>query len=95
MANEKRLIDANELLKTLQSHFGCDLAYYGRDLQFCQEAVEFAPTIDTAEIVRCERCIFFKPYRVDKYSAGECTHVRALMNHTTPLSYCSKGCAKN
>lgn len=46
MENEKRLIDGDELLTTVLSHFGVDLAYYGRDLQYCQEAIEHAPTVD-------------------------------------------------
>ena len=50
MEKEKRLIDANALLNEVLNHFGIDLAYLGKDLQFCQEAIEFAPTIEAFEV---------------------------------------------
>ena len=56
MKTEKRLIDANALLNTVLNHFGIDLGYYGEDLQFCQEAIENAPTVDAVEVVRCKDC---------------------------------------
>jgi hypothetical protein len=60
MANEKRLIDANALLEKVLGHFGVDLAYFGSDLQFCQEAIEFAPTVDAVEVVRCKDCEYWE-----------------------------------
>lgn len=63
MASKKRLIDANALLDTVLNHFGIDLAYLGKDLQFCQEAIEFAPTVDAVELP-CK--IGDKVYRIDK-----------------------------
>ena len=56
MKTEKRLIDGNALLNTVLNHFGIDLGYYGEDLQFCQEAIENAPTVDAVEVVRCKNC---------------------------------------
>ena len=53
---ENDLISRAALLDDLQSHFGTDLAYLGEDLQYCQEAVQFAPTIDAVEVVRCKDC---------------------------------------
>ena len=46
----KTLIYKEDLLETLLNHFGVDLAYYGRDLQFCQEAVDLAPTADAISL---------------------------------------------
>ena len=54
MAGEKTLIYKEDLLNTVLDHFGIDLAYLGRDLQFCQEAIELAPTVDAVEVVRIE-----------------------------------------
>lgn len=50
MAGEKHLIYKEDLLDSVLDHFGCDLAYFGRDLQFCQEAIDMAPTVDAVEI---------------------------------------------
>ena len=44
--SSKTLIYKEDLLETIQAHFGMDLAYYGPDLQFCQEAVDLSPTAD-------------------------------------------------
>ena len=53
---ENDLISRSALLDTLQNHFGQDLAYLGEDLQYCQEAVQFAPAVE-AEPVRHEGII--------------------------------------
>lgn len=47
-----KLIDADELLDSLLKHFGVDLAYYGEDLQYVQEAIENAPTVFDPEDVK-------------------------------------------
>ena len=51
MATEKHLIYKEDLLETVLDHFGVDLAYLGEDLQFCQEAIDLAPTVDAAPVV--------------------------------------------
>ena len=43
---KKTLIYKEDLLETILDYFGMDLAYYGRDLQFCQEAIEQAPAVE-------------------------------------------------
>ena len=50
MATEKHLIYKEDLLDSLLDHFGCDLAYFGEDLQFCQEAIDMAPAVDAVEV---------------------------------------------
>ena len=50
MATEKHLIYKEDLLDIVLDHFGCDLAYFGRDLQFCQEAIDMAPAVDAVEV---------------------------------------------
>ena len=47
---ENDLISRKALLDTLQNHFGQDLAYLGEDLQYCQEAVQFAPAVDAEPV---------------------------------------------
>jgi hypothetical protein len=50
MATEKHLIYKEDLLDSVLDHFGCDLAYFGEDLQFCQEAIDMAPAVKAVEI---------------------------------------------
>lgn len=45
------LISRKQLLDTILGHFGVDLAYLGSDLQFCQEAVQFAPSVNEAALL--------------------------------------------
>ena len=58
---ENDLISRNALLDTLQNHFGQDLAYLGEDLQYCQEAVQFAPAVE-AEPVRHGRWVWHEDW---------------------------------
>ena len=44
-AEENDLIVRGELMDSLLAGFGCDLAYYGGQLRFFQEAVAFAPAV--------------------------------------------------
>ena len=46
------LICREVLLDEVLNHFGVDLAYFGEDLQFVQEAIEGAPTVTTVETLR-------------------------------------------
>lgn len=61
------LISRSALLDTILGHFGVDLAYFGEDLQFCQEAIAFAPAVEAEPVIhaywklrgglfRCTRC---------------------------------------
>lgn len=43
-------IERNKLLDIVLDQFGCDLAYYGSDLQFMQEAIQFIPGV-SADLV--------------------------------------------
>lgn len=81
---ENDLISRAKLLDTLQNHFGQDLAYLGEDLQYCQEAVQFAPAVE-AESVRHGRWI-----RVDAFKSWECSECRALERHNY-FDYCHCG----
>lgn len=50
MTNKNDLIRRGKLLDDVLDHFGMDLAYLGRDLQFCQEAIECAPAVKAVEL---------------------------------------------
>ena len=43
------------------------------------------------EVVRCANCIWFDPYKADKYSKGQCLHAHGLCHNLSPKDYCSLG----
>ena len=93
------LISRKALLDTLQNHFGQDLAYLGEDLQYCQEAVQFAPSIE-AEPVRHGRwdevwCFDYMDYT---HYCSECNYdaltKEGTMHDEVLTSYCPNCGAK-
>ena len=52
MANEKRLIDANEL----RTQFDDIPPYIGLAGSLVQQYIDNAPTVDAVEVVRCKDC---------------------------------------
>lgn len=59
---EKRLIDANEVLENLDVIRGCGPTDWDDGINAAIRLVENAPTIDAVQVIRC----------------GECSHSRAL-----------------
>lgn len=55
MANENRLIDANEAYEIARLHHK-DFAQSMADLTSLREVLEDAPTVDAVEVVRCKDC---------------------------------------
>ena len=55
MATEKRLIDANEMIATLEKIADEDESEYFHLDEITQEIFD-APTVDAVEVVRCENC---------------------------------------
>ena len=100
MADKKQLIYKEDLLETVLNHFGCDLVYYGKDLQFCQEAIDMAPAVDAVEVVHGRWAA--KPVRklngkgrvvnyCDCYYCSECGTDRPIVS---PYKYCPNCGAK-
>ena len=95
MANEKRLIDANAFLKSLEWECGdvCEQTEYSDYLEteygFSRDAisqlVQKTPTVDAVEVVRCKDC---RKWEYDENFSGWCTEWRrrTLGNH-----FCSYG----
>ena len=86
MENEKHLIYKEDLLDEVLGHFGIDLAYLGEDLQFCQEAIEMAPTVD-AVVVEDENLLkaikmLIKQYAHSKASEYVHSPVAHALYHT-------------
>ena len=94
MANEKTLIYKEDLLNTVLDHFGMDLAYYGKDLQFCQEAIDMAPAVDAVEVVRCKDCKHCKLCYPEKQIDKEATpgwYCKEHKSYRKPDDFCSYG----
>lgn len=83
---EKHLIYKEDLLNEVLDHFGIDLAYLGKDLQFCQEAIEMAPTVN-AVVVEDEKLLkaikmLIKQYAHSKASEYVHSPVAHALFHT-------------
>ena len=90
-----RLIDANALDEKLDA---IAKRYYeqgrfdaAKDYSFVQTVLLSAPTVDAVEVVRCEGCRWFEPYKDDRYSKGQCLHAHGLCHNLSPMDYCSLG----
>lgn len=89
MENEKRLIDANELLR--------DAEDYGpirgglADMYDVKWLVDAQITVDAVEVVRCKDCKHF--VQGEPYDPCECMKwmVKWGVAYTTPDGYCHKG----
>ena len=78
--NEKRLIDANALIKEANA----DGAYGYVDAK----QITDAPTVDAVEVVRCKDCL----YSIELYGHIECIHGVSYRNTwNNPYFYCSYG----
>lgn len=100
MANEKRLIDANEVERKI----GICISSWSRDcnsnapfiingLKSALERVVYAPTVDAVEVVRCKDCKSW-----EQYNACDGTKLHRCMNHdaifykrTKADDFCSYG----
>ena len=82
----KTLIYKEDLLGTVLSHFGIDLAYYGADLQFCQEAIDMAPAVDAIEVsdekLKTAIKLLIKQYEHSKASAFVNDPIAHALYHT-------------
>ena len=101
MATEKHLIYKEDLLDSVLDHFGCDLAYLGEDLQFCQEAIDMAPAVDAVPVVHgqwidngmCDH----KPARFrnpDKWTIYKCSECGYSNGRRKNANYCPNCGAK-
>jgi hypothetical protein len=91
MANEKRLIDANDLIDWLSKYTGfrgnCENCT-DIDCLDCiiENAIQNAPTVDAVEVVRCKDCT--------RYKKGYCTIRKDGWGATLMVGmtdYCSDG----
>ena len=80
---EKRLIDANAVIAKYRQVVFAGQTYTLEDLRY---AVEYAPTVDAVEVVRCKDC---KRWEYDaKRMAGLC---KRHINYTAQYDFCSYG----
>lgn len=87
MANEKRLIDANALLRHKRKMSGADFGGEFWDEAVLASDIKNAPTVDAVEVVRCKNCVV--PH--NKYTG--CPELNGLV--TPPDFYCPFGKRKD
>ena len=79
LPSEKRLIDANALIKEANS----DGAYGYVDAK----QIADAPTVDAVEVVRCRECKWWH----EDDDVGYCDNPDGLDNYAKPDEFCSYG----
>jgi hypothetical protein len=92
MATEKRLIDANALIKEMNAvdiHFWNDAE---DGVEMCVNTVHNAPTVDAVEVVRCKKCKYWERL-TDGNLCGACNGQRngLTYEYTTEDDFCSYG----
>ena len=90
MANEKRLIDANQIPKQHELLIG-----RGMTAIVPYAAIENAPTVDAVEVVRCGKCLYYSE-TTGKDSGkpcgyGVCTKPFHITNIVANEDFCSFG----
>ena len=84
MANEQRLIDANDLKQKAVPHYfdNCCYAVSVKD-------IDDAPTVDAVEVVRCKDC---KYYEIGKDYLPYCNHCDGgIADYPRKDDFCSYG----
>ena len=56
MANEKRLIDANPIVKFIMEGLNHPIPLFGHDAIEILAEIEYTPTVAAVEVVRCKDC---------------------------------------
>lgn len=88
MATEKRLIDANALIRTMKEMYcdGCNnydgIRCRACDFDSAMSDIEDAPTVDVVEVVRCKDC--------EHYTSWE-SCLRDGLTDPNPDDYCCFG----
>ena len=93
MANEKRMIDANEVERKIRlaiSSWWCDnnsnAPVIARAMQDAMQRVIYAPTVDAVPVVRCKDCKHSEPCGESR----QCLHPFGL-NACDGSDFCSYG----
>lgn len=51
--------------------------------------------MEVKEVILCQECKYFSPYRDNKYSRGDCMNYNGMCVSVSPQDYCSKGVKKD
>ena len=85
MANEKRLIDANALIR----EHGEDITNWDKPCAVYISSIENAPTVDAVEVVRCKDCVNYCGFEHCKN--GICDVDSVSKRAVYPNDFCSYG----
>ena len=97
MANEKRLIDANEMKNNIMEAMMRQFEKNGdqialRIAEMMWHFIDETDTVDAVEVVRCENCQYWNP----RYETmGMCMKHNSIVTFTKPNFYCAWGERKN
>ena len=92
-SSEKRLIDANLLLRHKRKMSGADFGGEFWDEAVLISDIKNAPTVDAVEVVRCKDCKYWGQ-DVCSFSGDDesfCTNPNGLDNYAHPEDFCSYG----
>ena len=96
MANEKRLIDANPIVKFIMDGLNNPdkMKALGHDAIEILAEIEFAPTVDAVEVVRCKDCKHFNMQRMECENDYVSTDYEGVADYSInfgPDDFCSYG----
>ena len=105
MANEKRLIDANALMKRFYNYYDCvneftsKNGYRGETLMdyevadMIEDCIDNAPTVDAVEVVRCKDCMWFdtEDELADVFRQERHCFCTEMNNYVSENGFCSCG----
>lgn len=95
MADERRLIDANALLKKARRTYPPTMANsYGGDNVVSVEDIEKTPTVDAVEVVRCKECTSCCLWYPEKQAGKEAIpgwYCKEYKRYRRPDDFCSYG----
>ena len=92
MANEKRLIDANALLRHKRKMSGADFGGEFWDEAVLASDIKNAPTVDAVEVVRCRDCKHWVKFESSLIGEVKCCTGQGSVNiQKGPDDFCSYG----
>lgn len=88
MANEKRLIDANLLVKDLEFLAKHEDSFRQSVILGVVQTVNTRPTVDAVHVVRCRECLY---YEKGKSYEPYCNHPTHGIPYSNDDDFCSYG----
>ena len=92
MANEKRLLDANALLRHKRKMSGADFGGEFWDEAVLTSDIKNAPTVNAVEVVRCKDCKHYRPQKKSAHGENRANYCNRIVTiKVRPYDFCSYG----